>query len=254
MRRETILLLLCIYPVEGICQGEGREQLHPAVLAITEKIITLSEDDELPEEFSYEEIIDHFSALARKPMNINRAEERELGDLKILTEWEISSIINYRKESGDLFSLAELYLIPGLSQESISLLTPFLTTGVSQFSFKDALPGNARLILRGALVPQKKVGYMPITKEDYEKRPDSRYLGNPLSIYGQLRYNLQDRYSAIVTIEKDAGEKGADFISWSLAAKETGIVDKLVIGSYTARFGQGMVLWNSFYKIGRAHV
>jgi len=250
MRREIILMLLCIYSVEGICQRLGREQLHPAVLAITEKIINLSEDEELPDDSSYEELIRHFSELTGRPLNINRAGERELERLKILTEWEISSILNYRKVSGDLYSLAELHLIPGVSQESISLLIPFLTTGASEFKLKDALPGNAKILLRGTAVPQKKAGYLPITQEEYEKKPDSRYLGNPLSLYGQIGYNLQDKFSAHITVEKDAGERGADFISWSAAVNDLGVVDKLVVGSYTARFGQGLVLWNSFLTSG----
>lgn len=246
MRRETILLLLCIYPIGGICQKQVREQLHPAVLAITEKITTISEDEELPDGSSYEELIGHFTSLINRPLNINRAGERELEKLKILTEWEISALLNYRKSSGDLYSLAELYLIPGLSQESVALLIPFLTTGAAQFVLRDALPGRAQILLRGTVVPQKKAGYLPITKEEYEKKPDSRYLGNPLSLYGQIGYNLQDRFSAHITVEKDAGERGGDFISWSVAAKDLKIAEKIVIGSYNARFGQGLVLWNAF--------
>ncbi|MHC1779267.1 MAG: ComEA family DNA-binding protein [Bacteroidales bacterium] len=250
MRRETIMLLLCIYPIGGICQKQVREQLHPAVLAITEKITTISEDEELPDGSSYEELIEHFTSLINRPLNINRAGERELERLKILTEWEISSLLNYRKSSGDLYSLAELYLIPGLSQESVALLIPFLTTGSAKFVLREALPGRAQILLRGTVVPQKKAGYLPITKEEYEKNPDSRYLGNPLSIYGQIRYNLQDRFSAHITVEKDAGERGADFISWSVAAKDLKIAEKIVLGSYTARFGQGLVLWNAFTLSG----
>jgi len=240
------LLMVCICTISAFCQIRAGGNSHPDVLKIVERIISWGDQEQEPDEESLAEIIHHFSNLLARPLNINRAKPSSLEELAILNPFEIVAITSYIKEYGEILSFAELLLIPGVPVEKMEILKPFISLSSQGFKIAEMFPGRSKIIIRGAAVPQKKEGYMPITREDYILKPNSRYLGNPLHLYGQYRYSLSDNISALVTVEKDAGERGCDFISWSASAKSIGIVEKLVIGSYTARYGQGLVMWNAF--------
>ncbi len=240
------MLVVCIYTISAFCQINAESSSHLSVLQIVERIVSSGEKDEELDEESLEELIHHFTNLLIKPLNINSASSSSLSDLVILTPFEIIAIITYIRNYGEIISFAELLLIPGVSKEKMEILKPFICLSSQSFKIADSFPGRSKLIIRGTLVPQTKEGYSPITREDYISNPNSRYLGNPLHLYGQYRYSLSDNISALVTLEKDAGERGCDFISWSATAKNIGVVEKLVVGSYSARFGQGLVMWNAF--------
>ncbi|MDP3437674.1 MAG: hypothetical protein Q8S04_10560 [Bacteroidales bacterium] len=246
MRRVILLFVVYIYTTSVFCQNNSEGGSHPFVLRIVEMIISSREQEEDTDEESLGEMIHYFNNLLARPLNINNAKPSSLEELVILTPFEIVAITTYIRDYGEILSFAELLLIPGVSSEKMEILKPFICLFSAGFKISDNFPGRSKIIIRGAVVPQTKEGYKPITRENYMLNPDSRYLGNPLHLYGQYRYTLSNNISALVTLEKDAGERGCDFISWSATAKSIGIVEKLVVGSYTARYGQGMVMWNAF--------
>lgn len=246
MRRVILLLMVCIYTINAFCQSNSGGASHPSVLQIIERITSSTEESEDSNEESFEEYIHHFNNLLVRPLNINTAKPSSLEELVILTPFEIVAITTYIRDYGEILSFAELLLIPGVSPQKMEILKPFICLSSGGFKIESTLPGRSKIIVRGAIVPQKKEGYKPIIREDYTSNPNSRFLGNPMHLYGQYRYSLSDNISAMVTIEKDAGERGCDFLSWSATVKSVGIVEKLIVGSYTARYGQGMVMWNAF--------
>lgn len=246
MRRVILLLLVYIYTISAFCQSNSEGGSHPFVLQIIERIISLGDETEDPNEESFEEYVHYFNNLLVRPLNINTAKPSSLEELVILTPFEIVAITTYIRDYGEILSFAELLLIPGVSPQKMEILKPFICLSSSGFKIENNLSGRSKIIIRGAIVPQKKEGYKPIIRDDYISNPNSRYLGNPIHLYGQYRYSLSDKISAMVTLEKDSGERGCDFLSWSATVKSIGIVEKLIVGSYTARFGQGLVMWNAF--------
>ncbi len=255
MRRVIILIVVCTLANEVLCQISRGGDIPHSILSLVEKILLLSDEEDYPEDFSYEELIYHFSSLLTEPLNINRADRSVLESLKILSDREITLILDYVKSFGKLFSTAELYSIPGISVESLNLLLPFISVEEDgKSSIKELLPGSFKAILRGSAVPQQRVGYTSVTKEEYAKNPESRYLGNSFHLYGQMRYDISNRFTSLIIMEKDPGEKGVDYLSWSAVLKGIGRskrggcnIEKIIIGSYSARYGQGLVLWNSFH-------
>lgn len=246
MRRVISLLMLYIYSICAFCQNNSGGSTHPFVLQIVEMIISSCEESEAPDEESLGEYIHYYNNLLARPLKINIAKASTLDELVILTPFEIVAITSYIRDYGEILSFAELLLIPGVSPHKMEVLKPFICLSSSGFNLENTLQGRSKIIIRGAVVPQKKEGYKPIIREDYISNPNSRYLGNPMQLYGQYRYSLSDKISAMVTLEKDAGERGCDFLSWSATLKSVGVVEKMIVGSYTARYGQGLVMWNAF--------
>lgn len=251
MRRLIVMFLLLSGGRLLFCQEIKNKEIPEEIFrTIMEYAENAAEDGSDPQSM-VEELTDLFGSLLVSPLNINKASREDFEKLLILSDFQIESILDYRTEYGALFSMNELYQIPGLDSKLVTLLTFFfiVSQGDSspEFNLKSLIAGGkTQLLLRGKGVIEKQQGYSPVTKEDFEKNPDCRYLGSPGLVYTQLKYEYADRLQVAVTIEKDSGEKGVDYKSLNITVNNTGPVERVVIGDFTAHFGQGLVVWNSF--------
>ena len=210
-----------------------------------------------------EATMEYFEELVKLPMKINGATRRELEQLIVLTQFQIESILNYREQNGDILSAAELSLLHGFDDESVELILPFISFDIpDKFSsspynkckFNDFLRDcSSQLYFRGGRELQHNEMFDPITREEFEKYPNSRYLGTPYYLQLKYKFSYNSKVSAGFTLENDIGEPlfqtgGApvDFFSFNAALHNTGKINTIIIGDYSARFGQGLVLWNSF--------
>ena len=241
------LLHLC----SNVVYCQNRENNVKCIESVIEKILGRGNFDFESDGSYVEELTSHYAKLIDYKLNINRARNSDFESLKLLTEFEIEAILDYRKQSGAILSFLEFSLIPGVEPEKLRILQPFITFKGDLKPLPTLRPLTSQTLLRSSVVPQKRQGYMPVSKEDYTKNPDIRYLGNPLHFYGQTTFEIGERATILVTTEKDPGERTLDYLSWNITLNNIGIGDKttaekIVIGSYTARFGQGLVLWNGF--------
>jgi hypothetical protein len=76
-------------------------------------------------------------------------------------------------------------------------------------------------------------------------------LGSPQAFYGRYKYVYKNHLQWGITADKDAGEEffsgnnatGFDFYSAHLRLSDIGILKNLIIGDFSAQFGQGLALW-----------
>lgn len=214
-------------------------------------IRSVEESGVVPDESGIEEILDYYRELLLFPLNINNAGREDLERLIILTDWQVEAILSYKEEFGNLLSLNELYNIPGLSSQLVSIIIQFLTTDTesrkNRYSARDLCNNlGFEMISRVKFLMEKEKGFKPISKSEFEKHPDSRYLGPRGQLYSQFKVESMNHLNCAVTLERDAGEKGVDYKSINLSLINTGCIEKMIIGDYSARFGQGLVLWNTF--------
>ncbi len=249
MRRAILVLLL--FSGSGVFfanRAEGQEIQERVIEMITK---AAEEGSNIPDEGRMEELFDVYRQMLVSPLNINTAEREDLERLNILSDWQIDAIISYRSEYGRLFSLNELYNIPGFKEELVSLLIPFLTVGTKEDDFKLSLlsifrDSRVELLLKSKYIIEKEQGFLPVRKVDFDKNPDCRYLGPRGSLYSQLKYESTEHIKAALTLERDPGERGVDYKSVNITLSKIGMLNRLVAGDFSARFGQGLVLWNSF--------
>jgi hypothetical protein len=241
-RLAFILLLLC-----GRLSFLCGQELSSGAAALAEQSIeeTISRTDE---ELGYNELTEKLDALKRDQVNLNVASREELEQLSILNDFQVFSLLDYRKNFGNLASLNELLLIPGFTEESIALLSPYVVTEVPPQSlptFREALQqGNSSLMSRVQRPLQVLAGEMD----------SSRYPGNAARIYTRYAYTYRNTIRAGFTAEKDPGEafpagsgiRLMDFQSTFLQLKNLGSIKSLVVGDYNLRFGQGLILWSGF--------
>lgn len=199
--------------------------------------------------------VEYYSELINSPLKINYAGREQLQSLVILTDFQIESILEYRESSGNILSKAELSLLNGFDESIVSLLSPFL-----DFS---TYKGGEGSVFGGE--PIKRFRHNFLLKSHIEKRVEGE-IGEP--VFLQLRYKCiyKNRFQLGVTLENDAGEKiigssgipFGDFISIHLAAKDLKFkswdIKRIVLGDFSAKFGQGLVIWNSFNMQGNSSV
>ena len=204
------------------------------------------------ESADYETTLHDFENLQRKPINLNTAGKEELQKLPFLTDFQISSLLAYRKERGSLLSIYELSMVYGYNTEVIRMMLPFVTTDMVRSaglnvnnSFQHS---HNEVILRTGRILEKAAGY----KTDSLGSGTSRYPGNPWLYYARYSFESSSLIKAGLSVEKDPGEDffrgdnshGFDFNSAYLMMTGTGTLKTLLAGDFRLQFGQGLTLWN----------
>jgi len=225
---------------------------------IEEQIENLAEHAEL--EIDYSDWIEEINLLRERPVNLNTDNENELRRLFFLNELQISNLIEYTKQYGQLSSIYELQVIDGFNEKIVSQIIPFISLSpyvAEKFSLKQAMKyGKTNIMLRYQRVLQEQKGYSGVSDSIRLIQPNEHYLGDPNSLFLRVQYSYKDYLNFGLVCEKDPGEplwqksdtlkKGFDFYSAHLFLKNIGIVKQLVIGDYHVQFGQGLTMWSGF--------
>lgn len=217
----------------------GQEKGQEAVMMLLENIARELEME--GDEGRLEEVADYFGRLLRNPLDLNRASGKDLEQLYILTDFQIGSLLEYRRASGDVLSATELQLVNGFDSRTVELLLPFVVFG----------NGGGAGVRRGwSSSLLLKWRWKPHGQE---------YVGEPF--YSQVKYGgeLPGKLRVGFLLEKDYGEKMfvkgrmplGDFSSFHIGAQNLGLgkmwtVQDVVLGDYTVRLGQGLAVWNAF--------
>ena len=169
---------------------------------------------------SVEELLQWYESLLLNPLNINSASRSNLEQLQILSLFQIESLLDYRSEYGDILSFAELAAVDGFNRELVEALRPF----ISLEEAGDAGRAAAFSLFRARL----------------------KWKNSQEGLYRYARYlGGAGRFSYGATLETDALEGPApDFISAHLQYDAGRF--KLLLGDFTASYGQGLAMDKSF--------
>ena len=186
----------------------------------------------------------------RNPINLNIAEAGELRELRILTDLQISNLISYRRVFGKFINIYELQAVPTWDVSTVRKLLPFVTIA-SPVSLKDDFTnrlkdGDNSLLFRFTQVLEKSKGFD-------KSATGTKYLGSPLRLFFHYRYTYKNLLQYGLVGDKDAGEqffkgaqnKGFDFYSFHLFARNMGNIKALALGDFTVNMGQGLIQWQS---------
>jgi hypothetical protein len=201
------------------------EQLSEIIVSIAEE---LADNETDPEAVSL--YIDRLYELNENPVRLNSADEAELSRLFFLSDFQIKALTDYVHSSGKIFSVFEIVNIPGFDRELTEMIIPFVTLETGTELAPDSSKWRNTLLLNASTRLSE---------------PDTSATGSPWKILSRYKFTAGG-FSGGITTEKDSGEKllGTDlsipdFLSAHLAWTGTGILRKIVIGDFGARFGMG---------------
>ncbi|MFB6272705.1 MAG: ComEA family DNA-binding protein [Salinibacter sp.] len=202
-----------------------------------------------------EQVAERFARLQKNPLNLNRASAADLSGLPTLSASLAHRIVRYRSEHGPFERLAALRAVKGVSPETLRALRPFLT--VSTGSKAPVFPslGTIASNLEFSLI-QRYTRDLDLGRGYQE----NRFLGPPGRLTTRLRLEHERRLQLALTLDKDPGEPlrwapatdtyGFDHVAGSLALRDLGPVKTLILGDFSAQFGQGLALWQGI-RLGK---
>ncbi len=244
---KAVLYIICI--LLSVCcpkanaQQEGMTWEEFVERMRSEEIVA---ENEAGEKLAEEEMFEELWELHCNPMNINTATEEDLRVLPFLTEAQVRDILVYLKVNGDMLSLGELLAIRSLGAETREYMRVFcraLPKTKTKTTLRNMMKyAEHELTARTDEPLYTKAGYKDVADSILEKSPNKVYQGNRL--YHSLRYRLtsMNHLDIGVQMEKDAGERGVDYISAYALLKDIGRLRTAALGNYRVSFGQGLVV------------
>ena len=222
MARYLIILYLCSFPIYCFSQETN---LSDIIVNIAEELAADEEDPEAVSTF-----IDRLHDLAENTVKVNAADEEEISRLFFLSDFQVKALVEYVHSSGQVVSVYELAAIPGFDKATVGMIVPFITLGYYLVNNSDSARWRNSMITNFST---KSGNY------------DTSYLGSACRILTKYKFS-SGAFSGGFTMEKDPGEKLLrgkpplpDFLSAYLAFSGIGLIKKIIIGDFSARFGQG---------------
>ncbi len=171
--------------------------------------------------------------LSEDPVKLNLADENEISRLFFLSDFQVKVLADYVQTTGKIISVYELANIPGFDDQAAKMLVPFIKLDIESNLNTDYNKLRNTLLTNISVKPGKN---------------DTTLLGSPYKTLTKYKFT-NGSLSGGFTCEKDAGEKLfsnksplPDFFSAHIGYKGGGFVRKLIIGDYSARFGQGTAI------------
>ncbi|WP_022835839.1 ComEA family DNA-binding protein [Salisaeta longa] len=214
------------------------------------------------------QLAERLMMLAAHPRDVNQATAAALSAIPALTPALAQRIVNNRRRYGPFPALDSLLRVPGLTPRVLYRARPYLRAA------RDASPTTASLAwpawrtLVGPVEGTVMQRYSRRLDLGRGYRPDSTrrtFRGGPARLLTRLRLQVGSHLSARLTLDKDPGEAfgwnpatrtyGYDHAGAALALRNWGRLRTLIVGDYTAAFGQGVALWRGMaFGKGRAPV
>jgi hypothetical protein len=249
---KAIPFLIILY---FICYtGNSQNPLPDPSESLKSIIEFMEESGNLPEDFS--DLLDDLANFREKPLNLNQAERADLEKFLFLTDFQVQSLLDYRREHGPILTLYELQLVIGFDSTVIACLLPYVTAGDVEthlrLEARDIISkGNHEIIIKEQRILQTPEGYCEIPDSIPPEEAGTRYLGSRDRVLLRYRYQYRKRIFYGLTMEKDAGEEffagsnplGFDFYSGYVQVNNIGPLKSIVVGDYQVAAGQGLTLY-----------
>ncbi len=257
-------MLLLTHRVKGQGVDSTALPLNEQIMAQMEAIA-----EALDANLDFSDLVDNYQYYAENKINLNGDEVAELRNLYLINEFQLKTLMEYRKRYGAFLSIYELALVEGFDDQTLDVILPIITatavTKKTPLKVRNiARYGKHQLISRLERNLNQQLGYQDIDDSSLYLKPNSRYLGGSEKVYVKYQFNYRNRIRAGLTMDKDAGEvflknrvndslqrllgkklkNGFDFYSAHAYLSDMGFVKSLALGDYHIAFGQGLTMWS----------
>ncbi len=193
------------------------------------------------------------ASLSKNKIDINKATETLLMQLRIFSPIQVSSLIKYKSDYGLVKELEELQAVPFWTPEMIRKAGDYFYAGDISKASVDGLNLAAAqkntILIRTSIVLQKSIGYQIDSANN-----GSVYKGSPARVQLRLSHFFQPKVSVGMAMEKDPGESmfrrndkpRVDHLVFHVQYASEGWLKKLILGNYVLSLGNGLIQWQTF--------
>ena len=223
-KEKLIVFLAFLFLLYNVSFGQAESNTE-IISNIAEELAAEDNDPEAAALY-----LEYLNDLIENPVKINLRDENDLSRLFFLSDFQVKSLADYIRRTGNVVSIYEIASVPGFDQHTVEMMSPFISLKENDAGSSDSLSVRSTLLTNLILKPGEK---------------DTSYLGSPLKILA--KYSIAaGRFSAGLTTEKDAGEKfftGSppfpEFLSAYTSYSGKGVIRKVILGDFSLRFGAG---------------
>ena len=164
--------------------------------------------------------------LRAHPIRINAASKSRLAECGLFSAFQVASITDYLSRSGDILSYSELSALDGFSTNFVSAIKPFI-----DLSSKSP-PGQSPRAHRSRV-------WLTVQGSGKKETDSSAEAG----------YGIKGGYELENVFAVNGGLRNGEWAASGTLYTRTHL-DKLVVGDFNARFGQGLTMWSGFSMSG----
>ena len=244
------LLYIWLIATPAFCQTETEGNLMT-----WEDFVELMAEEE---EGIDEELMEQLQEVYAQPININEVRTEDLEVLPFLSKEQVEGIVKYVEKNKPVESMGELMFVKDLGMKEREMLRLFVEVRAlpQNRNTQDLTAGKLlrygkhEAVWRTDVPLYWKAGYADVPAKVLEKSPNKVYRGDPLHHAFRYAFSSMGHLYAGLSMEKDAGERGVDYVSGYVMLKEVGCVKSAIVGNYKVSFGKGLVV-NSGMKFGK---
>ncbi|MBO7570467.1 MAG: helix-hairpin-helix domain-containing protein [Bacteroidaceae bacterium] len=201
------------------------------------------------------ELMEQLQELYAQPMDINEVRKEELEVLPFLNEEQVEGIVKYVEKNRRVESLGELMFVRELGKKEREMLRLFVEVKAPREAHTPTIRTMLKymkqeMVWRTDIPFYEKEGYKDVPPEVLEKSPNKVYRGDRFHHTFRYQFSGMNHVLAGLQMEKDAGERGVDYVAGYVMLKDIGWVKRVVLGNYKVSFGKGLAV-NSGMKLGK---
>lgn len=244
MSRLTILFLTFRMLIPLLGQS-------PDVASVAEDMVS-GQDEVSTESEHFDQMLLRYS----EPLDLNIVSENELRALQLLSEEQISVFIQHRQLSGLILSVLELQGLPHFDVPTIRALLPFVNVQGSSFNNWKSLPKRIRRSSQAWFLYRSDGTLVNRINQSSLTGAEALLPGSSWSGSFRFLVSRPGDFRIAWNADRDRGERflwspdrrwyGFDFHSYHAQFIDKPGIKNLILGDYTASFGQGLVLGGGF--------
>jgi hypothetical protein len=217
-------------------------------------------DDLGPQRGDPAQLAERLTELAAHPLDVNTASATDLTQIPSVSPLIARRIVQFRRTHGPFASLHALQRVEGMTQRRFLQARPYLQTRERDASGEASRESEApRPSLRRiasnlqVTVMQRAERRLDLGRGYQADTTRTTFLGSPTRLTTRLRARDGRFVRAALTFDKDPGEAfawdparqtyGFDHVAGAVSLYDVGRLRTLVVGDYSAAFGQGLALW-----------
>ena len=245
---SVLLALICLAPLSA---------LHAQQVPADTELQVDRDVEQILEEFSSEdvdadpeELIRSIRELAANPLNVNRASVDELMQVPRMT-WQLAhAIVEHRHEVKPFGSAMELSAVRGIGPVTRDRFLPYLSTGSAAELRRDLYLNPKAWVHNGRGEVYSRFRRVLATPDGYAVPADEGgYVGNPVNYYQRIYYR-SDHLTMNLSQMKRPGEPlpgptSFDHQTLHASIGDLGRLRRVVVGDFSLRFGQGLIMGSS---------
>jgi hypothetical protein len=213
--------------------------------------------DERPQSSqSSAQAVERLTRLATHPIDVNRASTSDLRAIPSLSSLLARRIVEHRTEQGPFASLDALTAVNGLSTSTLHSIRPFVIVRSPSSASGSASSVEGVMKQLEVELLQRATRELDLGRGFDDAPTRTTFQGSPGRLTTRLRIHHDQHGQMALTLDKDPGETlrwrpeadqyGFDHVAGNLTLRDLGPVETLILGDYSAQFGQGLTLWRGF--------